>query len=961
MATQTAINKRLTLVINAPLREKEHKKSRWTIQYEFKLWRFGAYQEVHTFVVGPEAVPFTLHTNLLRERCPTFLDELLQREGQVQPSPAGKRETCLLGDISPCPTDRPLDLRTLRVTLFRVFATWLYTGQLVLPEEYASKPPQATRLVAKAPHKVIEAAGTWRDEDLIDLYLFASRHELWELANLAITRLWKQNDQYCRTTALPAIERAFAAGAFGWDDSLGCSGPNQKPYVMRLQDYLLFEGARRLEDIKASWLDLMLTTHLFPPPYNRALHARYHESPRAIEKRHHDMPEPFWEYEPCYFHCHEEKEEQKKCAARGALSLPDSPNVVPRPSPVVSPTFHTLLRGVCTVLVGRGQVSFTLHKELACHVSDFFRDTFGDAWHGPPNDTIQLPHEQPRDFALFASWLYSAEICLPTLQEVRGTDGLPARPKTPKGKDRVRSDEDGSQTNHDSGVDVSFESDACEAAKLRSIREMADDDSADDDETTAARCAREPDAERETNEARFLVRKHQQDLIRLYAFAIRMKIPALRNAVMDKFVEHRESGTPYASSSPEILRLAYKLNPPNSLICSYLIQEAAFTFRGLPRDKSGYAQLLPPQFLHDLLEYQFTRGIFPKLREHVPSWRVDLCELHTHTTEDDASTCKARNAEWQQALREKGSTWEPIRKEFGQRQSYAAAQPNVAGRRLERTPTPRGSSSRESPARRPVATPPTTDTLSNVSPIFAPTRPPAGAPPAIPRPVSIMSQASSNMSSISLLEIQRTPQAKRPESFRKDSAVTSMEIKITPPRPDSISSADDADEEEDTDITPPHTPIKDAHYRTAPPIPHKASYNELHDLQRALPPSFGPRSRASTFHANPKIDLRRSGIDVLAYRAPDPPPPPPAPSRVSQPPPQAPTRASQPAPSTQQARAVHFSRHRITTTVNRLRNRPFTHPKSPVSSSSGEKEHGPGEESEAAKTLRTMIDSLNPL
>ncbi|KAF2206554.1 hypothetical protein CERZMDRAFT_89179 [Cercospora zeae-maydis SCOH1-5] len=941
MATQTAINKRLTLVINSAPREKEHKKSRWTIQYEFKLWRFGAYQEVHTFVVGADAVPFTLHTNLLRERCPAFLDVLLQREAQTPPSPLTKSDTCLLGDISPCPADLPWDLRTLRVALFRVFAAWLYTGQLVAPEEHVSKGQRATRLVAKAAHKVVEPPGTWRDEDLIDVYLFASRHDLWELANLAITRLWKQNDQHCRTTALPAIERAFAAGAFGWDDSLGCSGPNQKPYVMRLQDYLLFEGAHRLEDIKDSWLDLMLTAHLFPPPYNRALHARYHESPRVIEQRHHDLPQPFWEYEPCYFHCHEDKEVKKKCAARVALPLPDAPRAVSRSWPMISPSFHTLLRGTCTVLVGRGQVSFTLHKDLACHVSDYFKDAFADPWHAPPNDTIQLPHEQPRDFALFASWLYSAEISLPTLQEVRGTDGVSARPKAPKGKARVRPDDDASQASQDSGGDVASESDPCETAKWRSMREMADDDSADDDETTAARCAREREPERETNEARFLIRKHQQDLIRLYAFATRLQIPSLRNAVMDKFIEHRESGTPYASSSPEILRLAYKLNPPTSVICSYLIQEAAFTFRGLPRDKSGYAQLLPPQFLHDLLEYQFTRGIFPKLREHVPSWRLDLCELHAHTTEEQTSACKVRNAEWQEALRQKGSTWEPIRKEFGQRESVAAAPPNIAARRIERTPTPGGSSGRSSPARRPAATPPTTDTSGAMFPAAGPTRPPANTPPPIPSLTRMASDGGLNMSSKLWGETQPTLRSKRPESLRKDSAVTSMEIKVTPPRPESASSADGEDEEEDTDATPPHTPLKEAPHRPAPAIPHKSSLNGLHDLQRSLPPSPGARNRASTLYANLELDMRHSGVDMLDYRAPEPSPP------------LASLRASKPPPQTQQAKAVHFSRHRITTTVNRLRNRPFTHPKSPVSSSSGQKEHGTGEEGEAGKTLWT--------
>ncbi|KAM3415109.1 hypothetical protein BST61_g10238 [Cercospora zeina] len=296
------------------------------------------------------------------------------------------------------------------------------------------------------------------------------------------------------------------------------------------------------------------------------------------------------------------------------------------------------------------------------------------------------------------------------------------------------------------------------------------------------------------------------------------------------------------------------------------------------------------------------------------------------------SACRARNAEWQAALRQKGSTWEPIRKEFGQRQSVAAAPPNVAGRRVERTPTPRGSSGRDSPARRAAATPPTTDTFDALSPALGPTRPPASPPPALPSPMSMASDGSLNASSKSSGETQRPLRSHRPESLRKDSAVTSMEIKITPPRLESVSSGDDEDEEENTDVTPPHTPIKDIPHRPAPPIPHKSSLNGLHDLQRALPPYTGARNRASIFHPNLKVDVRRSGIDVFDYRAPEPSPPP-----VS-------SRASQPPPPTGQAKAVHFS---AAIASRRL--------------SSGEKEHGPGEEGEPGKTLWTMIDSLNPL
>lgn len=287
-------------------------------------------------------MPFTLHTNLLRERCPVFHDALLQVRDTPGAPATLDLASDLLGDISPCPVDRPFDLRSLSLGLFRVFSAWLYTGQLVLPDEHAPRPRPTTRLVAKAAHKTVEPVGSWRDEDLIDVYMFASRHEIWELANLAITRLWTQNDKHCRTTALSAIEKVFAAGCFGWDDTLGGSGPSQKPYLMRLQDYLLFEGAQRLDDIKDSWLDLMLTAHLYPPPYNRALHTRYHEPPRTIVTSHdRHSPRPYWQTNPCHFHCHLSKADQQACSVRltRAIDTAGERSIHP-PQPVVGPTIQ---------------------------------------------------------------------------------------------------------------------------------------------------------------------------------------------------------------------------------------------------------------------------------------------------------------------------------------------------------------------------------------------------------------------------------------------------------------------------------------------------------------------------------------------------------------------------------------------------------------------------------------------
>lgn len=340
--------------------------------------------------------------------------------------------------------------------------------------------------------------------------------------------------------------------------------------------------------------------------------------------------------------------------------------------------------------------------------------------------------------------------------------------RSPKGKERACRSIEAEYSSRDSGIDVSSDSDTSASSKTNGTsgddNDGDDDDySADSDEITPANCARESEPEKETNEARFLVRKHQQDLINLYAFAVRMKIPSLRNAVMDKFIEQRESGHPYASSLPDNLRLAYQLNLSNSLLCNYLIQEAAFTFRGLPRDRSGYAQLLPPLFLHDLFEYQFTRGILPKLREHTPSWRVNLCEFHEHGTEHDATACTTRNVEWQEALKEKGSAWEPIRKEFqslarsgsgAEAKRKSSPETSLTHGRWERIPTPRGTASRTPSTRRRVDTPPVVGSVP-ASPTV-PNRPPPNTPLPIPNRASNRSTTSiaSTSSFISVAEIQ---------------------------------------------------------------------------------------------------------------------------------------------------------------------------------------------------------------
>ncbi len=106
---------------------------------------------------------------------------------------------------------RSVALPTQMVSVFRQFATWLYSGQLVpaLSADRTSPlqtalPGDSQRLVpsktyVKHPNTLLEEA------DLIRLHKFCLDEQIPELANLAATTLLLQNDRLRRTAAIGAI------------------------------------------------------------------------------------------------------------------------------------------------------------------------------------------------------------------------------------------------------------------------------------------------------------------------------------------------------------------------------------------------------------------------------------------------------------------------------------------------------------------------------------------------------------------------------------------------------------------------------------------------------------------------------------------------------------------------------------------------------------------------------------
>lgn len=670
-----------------------------------------------------------------------------------------------------------------------------------------------------------------------------------------------------------------------------------------------------------------------------------------------------------------------------------------------------MFRDTCTVLLGRGRVPFILHKELACQQSAFFKSVFGDIWHGPPNSTISLVREQPRDFALFAIWLYSQEITLPTIMEAKMHhifDQTPRISKSPKLK-CPKSAETGAPNealNGDSDVDVN--SDSSTSTKVGHNSDNSDEEPVEMDEIPTKVEGGDQEPACETNEARFLSRKHQQDLINLYALAGRMKVPDLANAVMDKFIEQREKGHPYASSSPDNLRLAYKLCLPDSKLCSFFIQEAAFTYRGLPRDRSGYAQLLPPQFLHDLLEYQFTKGIFPKLREHVPSWRTNLCEFHEHADESAVQLCLRTHAVWQNALKAKGSEWEPVARDFHSRYSLIGVlDPQQLSSASKGFPAPGATPSKRSPPR-----PATPASHPSIVPPLPSSDVAPGSTPALPTMSQVNSSTASNESRASTATVSSvsSPSVSSRSSEMSDddtkvaifplppstaryyhaSRSSDYEPKRPAPKPpvptpkrnsnssetESIECAvrlaerheaeakmidiqrvvlaapleKQSSKDEYDESTPPPTPIKDIKFFASPPVPPKSG---------EVNPETKARHQTPPVHNPPKPPIQRPSIPLIIsehlmtndYQASTPPSAAKNPTRRQGI--EIPLEREEEAQRQVQAssaKATHFSRHRVAARMSRLR--PFTHPREP------QQNHVPTlieRESQGGKGLRTSL------
>jgi BTB/POZ domain len=61
-------------------------------------------------------------------------------------------------------------------------------------------------------------------------------------------------------------------------------------------------------------------------------------------------------------------------------------------------------------MVGRADASFTVHKNLVCNISPFFRGACSSLFREGVNDVVCLPEQDPEAFDIFLEWMYTGRI-----------------------------------------------------------------------------------------------------------------------------------------------------------------------------------------------------------------------------------------------------------------------------------------------------------------------------------------------------------------------------------------------------------------------------------------------------------------------------------------------------------------------------------------------------------------------
>ncbi|CAK1356543.1 hypothetical protein CB0940_12153 [Cercospora beticola] len=572
-------------------------------EYWFESSVFEEYFQALRFRVGKgiRESEFWIHTSVLRERADAFYDKLIDEN--------------LLHNISDEDQRQEAILTSCAKSTFRLFASWLYTGQIIAlplscrdhPEDF--EPENMRRMVAGSKISVDQV----HDIDLVRLYKFACDEKIQDVANLVVTTLFVQNDQNGKTASRGAI--SFLV------DNVSRGDP--------IHMQIVYECCRRMtsRNVVASLGD-------FPREYGQNVLKeilKQREKPEG-PKLSKNQQKKEHRRQVCEAHAHRTMAEATACQKE----------LVDRTGrKILNSSTHDLYGGVLTVTVGPERLLFTVHKGLVCKHSDYFAGAFPISWSvfkEAQESKVDLHEETVRDFSLFMNWLYEQKLCLPRagdysdlddyqdeiefiLETVSPKENAPASAS----KDSV-ADALNTVQNQDAKPALDSPSEAGSEAS-------DDEDSDDDDEEFGGGLALHP--------------RQQSMLVDLFAFADRRGVEKLRNDIMTLLARTREDGWRLLSLHHELVDKIYSSLPSSSAMCGFVVDEAVWCWSTNPMDTDAL-ESYPKEFYA-----AFIKAVLKHDRDitclNTP-WRTNLCKYHNHKTEFDKVNCREALQTWYTAL-----------------------------------------------------------------------------------------------------------------------------------------------------------------------------------------------------------------------------------------------------------------------------------------------------------------------
>ncbi|KAK5114022.1 hypothetical protein LTR85_010328 [Meristemomyces frigidus] len=347
----------------------------------------GRYLDHVIFQVGPQAVPFMVHTGVLIERCPAFAESVMGATA--------------IGDKVAF-DGRKINLPDEEARIFWIFVVWLYTEELVPPLEDLGTDTEGIEARSHEPRlrfarKVWPGTELWDDEDLVDAYIFGRKHHMDSLSTLAVSTLAAENEKLQRTASLAAVCQAFGAGH----------------WAKLLCDYLVDEADWRLV---CDYCDRIEDASPFPPEYI----SRVEE--RELTKCNAPVSYNWWREAPCRYHIHHGLKEQERCALTWAEPGPDGR---------YNADVYEQLKDVGIVLVDAVAYPLVLHKGLISGQAEYFRRAFSGSFAEGKEAQIQLAEENLRIFLMMVDFVYTRIVREPTHEDRQALRALSdQRPET---------------------------------------------------------------------------------------------------------------------------------------------------------------------------------------------------------------------------------------------------------------------------------------------------------------------------------------------------------------------------------------------------------------------------------------------------------------------------------------------------------------------------------------------------